>query len=143
MLQHRAGLIWTCSSPLPAGWAQPWRILLPEHAATNEQMTVLVGLGCRANKRFVPCSRHVKAKDLTCLCVADCLKDLQRFLRKDDPDTRPVFFKLGGFHLAANDLVPLVVTYPTEHEVVYNARECFQHICCEPARVLPVTNRCS
>jgi hypothetical protein len=54
------------------------------------------------------------------------LKDLQRFLRKDDPDMRPVFFKLGGFHLAANDLVPLVVTYPNEHDVVYNARECFE-----------------
>jgi timeless len=79
------------------------------------------GFGCCRAK-----SQVLHAKSLWfCFPHADCLKDLQRFLRKDDPDMRPVFFKLGGFHLAANDLVPLVVTYPNEHDVVYNARECF------------------
>jgi len=53
-----------------------------------------------------------------------CLKDLQRFLRKDDPDTRDVFFKLGAFDTARKDLVPLLVTYPHDQPIVYNARAC-------------------
>lgn len=54
---------------------------------------------------------------------AACLKDLQRFLRKDDQDTRDVFFKLGDFDIVRNDLVPLIVSFPDEHDVVYNARK--------------------
>ncbi|GAX82511.1 hypothetical protein CEUSTIGMA_g9938.t1 [Chlamydomonas eustigma] len=50
-----------------------------------------------------------------------CLKDLQRFMRHDDPDTRPVFFKLANFQTARSDLVPLILTYPDEREIVFNA----------------------
>jgi len=58
------------------------------------------------------------------------LKDLQRFLRKDDPDTREVFFKLGAFDTARKDLVPLLIHYPQDHDIVYNAREWYcSHIC--------------
>jgi hypothetical protein len=54
--------------------------------------------------------------------AAACLKDLQRCLRRDDPDTRDVFFKLGEFDTAKNDLVPIIVTYPDDTELVYNTR---------------------
>ncbi|CAD7696779.1 unnamed protein product [Ostreobium quekettii] len=53
-------------------------------------------------------------------CV-DCLKDLQRFLRRDDPDSRDVFFFLGQMDLPRNDLVPLITTYPNDSDIVYNA----------------------
>ena len=53
-------------------------------------------------------------------CAA-CLKDLQRFLRKDDPDTRAAFFKLGQFNVAKSDLVPIIVTYAHDTDLVYNA----------------------
>ncbi|KAI8471860.1 MAG: timeless protein-domain-containing protein [Monoraphidium minutum] len=49
-----------------------------------------------------------------------CLKDLQRFLRRDDPDTRDAFFKLGELQAATSHLVPLLVTYPHDHELVLN-----------------------
>ena len=47
---------------------------------------------------------------------------MQRFLRKDDPDSREVFFKLANFGIVRNDLVPLITTYPEDHDIVYNAR---------------------
>eukprot|EP00879_Flechtneria_rotunda_P032638 GHRR01035888.1.p4 GENE.GHRR01035888.1~~GHRR01035888.1.p4 ORF type:complete len:101 (+),score=22.70 GHRR01035888.1:1079-1381(+) len=58
------------------------------------------------------------------LLPAACLKDLQRFLRRDDPDLRDVFFKIGELQLVENDIVPLLTVYPTDHELVYQAREC-------------------
>ena len=54
-------------------------------------------------------------------CPAECLKDLQRFLHRDDPVQRPAFFALGSFNLAKTDLVPLIVHYPDDADVVYNA----------------------
>ena len=53
---------------------------------------------------------------------ADCLKDLQRILHKDDAVQRPAFLMLGDFNLAKTDLVPLMVTHPEDLEVVYNSR---------------------
>lgn len=53
--------------------------------------------------------------------TAACLKDLQRFLRFDDPDTREAFFAVSKYNLTRSDLVPLIVTYPDDYEVVYNA----------------------
>lgn len=54
---------------------------------------------------------------------AGCLKDLQAMLRGDDEEERPAFFAISQFNLARSDLVPLITTYPDDHEVVYNARE--------------------
>eukprot|EP00955_Chlamydomonas_euryale_P074094 361935-Chlamydomonas_euryale.AAC.19 len=54
---------------------------------------------------------------------AACLKDLQRFLRNDDPDLRTVFFKLAQFETARKDLLPLITTYPGDLELVTNARK--------------------
>jgi hypothetical protein len=54
---------------------------------------------------------------------AGCLRDLQRFFRYDDPETRPAFFAVSKYNFARSDLVPLIVTYPDDYDIVYNARE--------------------
>lgn len=54
---------------------------------------------------------------------AACLRELQRMLRGDDPRERPIFFAAGKLNLARTDLVPLIVTYPDDYDVVFNARE--------------------
>ena len=56
---------------------------------------------------------------------AECLKDLQRFLREDDPRTRDAFFTVGQYKTARVDLVPLITTYAAETDIVYNA--CANH----------------
>ncbi len=55
--------------------------------------------------------------------LAACLKDLQRFLRQDDRDRRPAFFKLAQLHVARTDLVPIVTANAHDTDLVYNARE--------------------
>ncbi|GIL56078.1 hypothetical protein Vafri_11513, partial [Volvox africanus] len=62
--------------------------------------------------------QKVYVKDQDCL---GCLKDLQRFLRRDDPDIRPVFKRLGEWRIAARDVVPLLVTYPHDKEITLQA----------------------
>jgi hypothetical protein len=52
-----------------------------------------------------------------------CLKDLARFLRRDDPETRDALFKLGQLQTVENDICPLLVAHPTDAELVYHARE--------------------
>jgi timeless len=49
---------------------------------------------------------------LNCCFCAACLKDLQRFLRKDDTDTRDVFFRLANWNTACNDLLPIQTKRP-------------------------------
>ncbi|KAK9830387.1 hypothetical protein WJX72_011470 [[Myrmecia] bisecta] len=61
---------------------------------------------------------EVYVKDDDC---AACLRDLQRFLRQDDPQEREAFLALGKHNIAKTDLVPIIVTYPTDTELVYNA----------------------
>ncbi|GMH33973.1 hypothetical protein BSKO_01807 [Bryopsis sp. KO-2023] len=57
-------------------------------------------------------------KDPECI---ECLKDLQKILREDDPDFREAFFFLSELDVPRQDLVPLIITYSNEPEVVYNA----------------------
>ena len=54
--------------------------------------------------------------------IAECLKDVQRFLREDDIKTRDAFFMLGRYKTARTDLVPLITTYAADTDTVYNAR---------------------
>ena len=61
----------------------------------------------------------------TAPAIAECLKDLQRFLRQDHPATRPAFTALSKYNVARADLVPLIVTYPADVELVFNARALF------------------
>ena len=57
---------------------------------------------------------------VTVLSVAACLKDLQRLLRQDT-ETREAFQVLGQYNIAKSDLVPIIVTYPKDTDLVYNA----------------------
>lgn len=60
------------------------------------------------------------------LSFAACLKDIQSFFRHDDPEHRPAFFAVSKYNLARSDLVPLIVTYPEDYEVIYNARKFYK-----------------
>jgi hypothetical protein len=51
---------------------------------------------------------------------AECLKDLQRFLRQDDAEKRPAFFALSSTNISKTDLVPLLMAYPDNKDVVFN-----------------------
>ncbi|GLC44839.1 hypothetical protein PLESTF_001102100 [Pleodorina starrii] len=62
--------------------------------------------------------QKVYVKDQDCI---GCLKDLQRFLRRDDPDIRSVFTKLGEWRIAAGDLLPLLITYPHDKDITLQA----------------------
>ena len=62
--------------------------------------------------------KNVYKKDADCL---ECLKDLQRFLRRDDTFDRQVFHRLGQWDLVSTDLVPLIVAYQEDQDIVYNA----------------------
>ena len=50
---------------------------------------------------------------------------MQRFLRRDDPATRPAFTHLARFNLAKSDLVPLLTRYADDEDLVTHAREFF------------------
>ena len=66
-----------------------------------------------------PC--EARSCELVPASAAACLKDLQRFLRNDDPKTREALQILGQYNIAKTDLVPLIVTYPRDSDLVYNA----------------------
>ncbi|XP_068659821.1 uncharacterized protein [Aristolochia californica] len=51
----------------------------------------------------------------------DNLKDLLRFLRRDDSQTRDVFKQLCKWDTASRDLIPLMERYQTDHKLVINA----------------------
>jgi hypothetical protein len=44
-------------------------------------------------------------------------------MRRDDPRERHAFMKLGELQLVGNDVIPLITSYPTDPDLVYNARE--------------------
>ena len=55
--------------------------------------------------------------------MPECLKDLQRFLRHDDPATRDAFFVLGKAQTTRLHLIPLITRYAEDADIVYNACE--------------------
>lgn len=50
----------------------------------------------------------------------DNLKDLQRFLRRDDPHTREVFKQLCKWNVVSRDLIPLMENYQDDRNLVIN-----------------------
>ncbi|XP_034586978.1 uncharacterized protein [Setaria viridis] len=58
------------------------------------------------------------AKSEHCL---DNLKDLQRFLRRDDPQRREVFKQVCKWKIASRDLVPIIENYQTDRNLVVTA----------------------
>ena len=65
---------------------------------------------------------HLACSEIAYL-FTECLKDLQRFLRRDDTEKRPAFFALSKTNIAKSDLVPLLSAYPDSNDVVYNSGE--------------------
>ncbi|KAJ8621693.1 hypothetical protein MRB53_030222 [Persea americana] len=51
----------------------------------------------------------------------DNLKDLQRFLRRDDPQTRDVFKQLCKWKTVSEDLVPIIEHCQNDRNLVINA----------------------
>lgn len=74
---------------------------------------------------------------------AACLKDIQRFLRNDDAQSRETFFTLGEFDVAKQHLMPLITTYPDNVEVVFNARECISLRTNPPVGICPASGALS
>lgn len=62
--------------------------------------------------------KKVFRKDADCL---NCLKDLSRFLHRDDPDTRDVFFELCRKQVPTTHLIPILITYPDDRPLVFTA----------------------
>lgn len=73
---------------------------------------------------------YVKDED----CVA-CLKDLQNFFRHDDGEYRHAFFAIHKYNFAKTDLVPLLLTYPDDYEVVYNTLKVCTHLTMQSAEI--------
>ncbi|KAL0032107.1 hypothetical protein WJX77_005423 [Trebouxia sp. C0004] len=78
-------------------------------------LSVVKGLGSQVADAK---GNRVYCKDDDCL---PCLKDLQRLLRQDESETKEAFQILGVYNIAASDLIPIIVTYPKETDIVYNA----------------------
>lgn len=78
-------------------------------------LSVIGGLGKSCEQ---PGDRTVYIRDDDCIA---CLKDIQRFLRNDDSQSRETFFTLGEFDIAKHHLMPLITTYPGDVDVVFNA----------------------
>eukprot|EP00743_Colponemidia_sp_Colp-15_P007910 GILK01008568.1.p1 GENE.GILK01008568.1~~GILK01008568.1.p1 ORF type:complete len:1379 (-),score=332.12 GILK01008568.1:34-4131(-) len=57
---------------------------------------------------------YVKGED----CI-ECIRDLMRYVRRDDPETLEVHKQLGGFCTLQDDLIPLILAYREESELVF------------------------
>ena len=70
---------------------------------------------------------HAAFADLRCASrVADNLKDLQRLLRRDDPERREVFKQVCKWKIASRDLVPIIENYQADRNLVITAGKlCF------------------
>ena len=51
----------------------------------------------------------------------DNLKDLLRFLRRDDPQTRDVFKQVCKWNIVAKDLIPIIEYCQDDRNAVLNA----------------------
>lgn len=52
---------------------------------------------------------------------ADNLKDLLRFLRRDDPEKRDVFKQVCKWNTVAKDLIPIIEYFQEDRSLVLNA----------------------
>lgn len=77
--------------------------------------------------RFASISiRDAEFAKFCCVRVsADNLKDLQRFLRRDDPQRREVFKQVCKWKIASRDLVPIIENYQAERTLVITAGKLF------------------
>ncbi|KAI5080095.1 hypothetical protein GOP47_0005574 [Adiantum capillus-veneris] len=75
--------------------------------------TVCAGLGFLSQDSALS---YVKSEH----CLEN-LKNLQRFLRRDHPTSRPVFKQLGKWNTIGRDLVPIILQYRDDPELIINA----------------------
>lgn len=54
-------------------------------------------------------------------CLADNLKDLLRFLRRDDPEKREVFKQICKWNTVGKDLIPIIEYFQEDRNLVLNA----------------------
>ena len=59
----------------------------------------------------------------------DCLYDIQRFLRRDEPATRDVVCQLSDWNALRQHFVPLLVTYASKFDVAFNATKVRVCVC--------------
>ena len=100
-----------------------WRERLPPVEDEDLLVTVAAGLGRRVPRRELEGALSVGDPDEEIYrrdpeCV-ECLKDLQRLLRRDDAE-RGAFLRLGRTRLVQTDLIPLLVHCAHERDVAYN-----------------------
>lgn len=76
---------------------------------------VCAGLGCASQDADGRRNGYIKSDN----CLEN-LKDLQRFLRRDHPQTRDVFKQLGKWNTVSQDLIPIIEKYRDETELVMN-----------------------
>ena len=55
------------------------------------------------------------------ICDSDNLKDLLRFLRRDDPDTRDVFKQVCKWDIVGKYLIPIFEYFQDDCNLVLNA----------------------
>lgn len=48
-----------------------------------------------------------------------CLQDLQRFLRRDDTETKSIHLQLGSWNLVSNQLLPILASHRDNFEIIY------------------------
>lgn len=53
--------------------------------------------------------------------LADNLKDLLRFLRRDDPQTREVFKQVCKWNIVGKDLIPIIEYCQDDRNLLLNA----------------------
>lgn len=56
--------------------------------------------------------------------LADNLKDLLRFLRRDDPQTREVFKQVCKWNIVGKDLIPIIEYCQDDRNLLLNAGIC-------------------
>ncbi|XP_065868889.1 uncharacterized protein [Euphorbia lathyris] len=78
----------------------------------------LVCSGLGIDELDEPGNRIGYSKGENCL---ENLKDLLRFLRRDDPDTREVFMQVCKWKIVSKDLIPIIQYYQVERSLVLNA----------------------
>ncbi|PKA64246.1 hypothetical protein AXF42_Ash009466 [Apostasia shenzhenica] len=86
------------------------------HKDTEGLSIICAGLGIAEEDE----NGNVRGYAKTEHCL-DNLKDLQRFLRRDDPQRRDVFKLLCKWKMVSRDIVPIIETFQSDKNLVINA----------------------
>ena len=63
--------------------------------------------------------------------LEETLQDLIRFLRRDSTSERYVMLQLSAWNIMHKDLIPLILTYSQERNLVYHAGEFTKSFICQ------------